>query len=66
MVRLRINRYYEGVNMNITLEKWKAEDYEELFMLSNDKELWSNMSDDFPKTLKECKQLVYFSRQVRT
>lgn len=44
--------------MNITFEKWKAEDYEEFFMLSDDKELWSNMSDDFPKTLIECKQLV--------
>ena len=46
--------------MKIALEKWKSEDYEDFFLLSNDKELWGNMSDDFPKTLEECKQIVHF------
>ena len=46
--------------MKITLEKWKAEDYEEFFILSNDKELRENMSDDFPQTLEESKQIVSF------
>lgn len=46
--------------MNIELEKWKCEEYHEFFRLSNDKEIWSNMSDDFPHTLEECKQIVSF------
>lgn len=46
--------------MKIALEKWKSEDYEEFFTLSNDKETWGNMSDEFPHTLEESKQIVYF------
>ena len=46
--------------MKIILEKWKTEEYKEFFLLSNDKEMWENMSDDFPKTLEECKQVVCF------
>lgn len=46
--------------MKITLEKWKSEDYEEFFILSNDKELRGNMSDDFPQTIEESKQIVSF------
>ena len=46
--------------MKIELEKWKSEDYEEFFILSNDKEIWGNMSDDFPHTLEESKQIVCF------
>lgn len=45
--------------MKISLEKWKAEDYQAFFALSNDKELWANMSDAFPKTIEECQQIVY-------
>lgn len=30
--------------MKIELGKWKSEDYEEFFILSNDKEIWGNMS----------------------
>lgn len=46
--------------MNIELVKWKTEDYQEFFILSKDKEIWANMSDDFPHTLEECKQIVSF------
>lgn len=46
--------------MNIELVKWKTEDYQEFFTLSKDKEIWANMSDDFPHTLEECKQIVSF------
>lgn len=46
--------------MKIELEKWKSGDYEDFFLLSNDKEMWGNMSDDFPKTLEESKQIVDF------
>lgn len=46
--------------MKITLEKWKAEDFNEFFYASCDDELRLNMSDDFPKSLEECKQTVNF------
>lgn len=46
--------------MKILLEKWSSEDYEVFFLASNDKELFANMSDSFPRTLKECKQIVHF------
>lgn len=46
--------------MNIELVKWKTEDYQDFFILSKDKKIWANMSDDFPHTLEECKQIVSF------
>lgn len=53
--------------MKITLEKWESEDYYDFFMASNDEELRKNMSDDFPKTLDGCKQLVFtFSQSTDT
>lgn len=48
--------------MNIELVKWKTEDYQEFFILSKDKEIWANMSDDFPHTLEECKQIVSYQQ----
>lgn len=41
--------------MQITLEKWKAENYIDFYDASNDDELHNNMNEDFPKTPDECK-----------
>lgn len=46
--------------MQITLEKWKAENYIDFYDASNDDELRNNMNDDFPKTLDECKKILSF------
>lgn len=45
--------------INITLEKWNEVDYQDFFYASNDKKLWDNMSDTFPKTLEECKTIIH-------
>ena len=53
--------------MEITLEMWRAENYHDFFMASNDESLRANMSDTFPKTLDECKQIVNaFSQSTNT
>ncbi|WP_310602101.1 GNAT family N-acetyltransferase [Anaerosporobacter sp.] len=46
--------------MKISLEKWKKEDYHVFFNASKDNALRENMSDTFPKTLEECKEIVHF------
>ena len=46
--------------MQITLEKWKAENYIDFYDASNDDELHNNMNEDFPKTPDECKKIVSF------
>lgn len=45
--------------MNISLHRWKDEDYQEFFNASNDEEIRKNMSDTFPKTIEQCKQIVH-------
>lgn len=53
--------------MEITLERWKSDDYPAFFMASNDEALRANMSDAFPKTLDECKRVVdAFSKSMDT
>lgn len=42
----------------IELVKWKKEYSESFYLQSNSAELYRNMSDSFPKTLKECKNIV--------
>lgn len=44
--------------MQITLEKWKVENYIDFYEAASDDELHNNMNEDFPKTLDECKQIV--------
>lgn len=44
--------------MQITLVKWKVENYIDFYEASNDDELRNNMNEDFPKTLDECKEIV--------
>ena len=45
--------------MNITLERWEADDYQAFFAASNEEELYGNMSPSFPKSPGECKRLVH-------
>jgi ribosomal-protein-alanine N-acetyltransferase len=44
--------------MEVKLAKWEEEYYEAFFQYSKDKELYDNMSDDFPHTEEECRAVV--------
>ena len=44
--------------MEVELIRWKEEYYEDFFQCSKDKDLYDNMSDDFPHTEEECRQAV--------
>lgn len=44
--------------MEITFEKWKAEDYRAFYCASHNNDLYMNMNDSFPKTLDACRQAV--------
>ena len=53
--------------MKLTLDKWKAQDYEAFFRASQDDRLRANMTDTFPKTREECRQIVLsFSQSTDT
>lgn len=51
--------------MKITLEKWEYEDYIDFYNASNDIRIYENMSDNFPKTLEECRKTVKFFSDSR-
>lgn len=44
--------------MEFKLVRWDENSYKEFFEQSNDKDLYENMSDTFPKSLIECKEMV--------
>ncbi|TCL55020.1 ribosomal-protein-alanine N-acetyltransferase [Kineothrix alysoides] len=44
--------------MEVKLVRWEAEYYGDFFQYSRDKELYDNMSDDFPHTEEECREAV--------
>lgn len=46
--------------MQFQLKKWEKDDYQAFFAASADEALYANMSDGFPKTMEECKEIVQF------
>lgn len=44
--------------MDYILRKWEKEEYNDFYYATNDKELYQNMREAFPKTLEECKRTV--------
>lgn len=44
--------------MDYKLRKWNENEYVDFYHASNDAELYQNMTEGFPKTLEECRQIV--------
>ena len=44
--------------MDYTLRKWNENEYVDFYHASNDADLYQNMTEGFPKTIEECRQIV--------